>query len=87
MCQGAAWRLYNRYQSSQVPKVASLLAAEALILLGEEIQVGLIMIRGQRGTRFDRVFGPDVAEKVLRRAGRPVLIVDGRVTRGLSVLR
>ena len=58
-----------------------------LILLGEEIEAGLIMIGGRRGTRFDRVFGPDVAEKVLRRAGRPVLILDGRDTRGLSVPR
>jgi nucleotide-binding universal stress UspA family protein len=49
-----------------------------LVLLGEEIEAGLIMIGGQRQTRFERVFGANLAEKVLRRAGRPVLIVEDR---------
>ena len=58
-----------------------------LILLGKEIDAGLIMIGGRRQTRFERVFGANVAEKVLRRADRPVLIVDDRRSTDLAVLR
>src|SRR5215208_7347654 len=63
MCQDAAWRLYSRYQSSQVPKVAGLLA-EALTrdrLLGARsegrqsgrYQGGTGMPLGQRVTVVD----------------------------------
>jgi nucleotide-binding universal stress UspA family protein len=58
-----------------------------LIHLGKEIDAGLIMIGGRRQTRFERVFGANVAEKVLRRADRPVLIVDDQRSTGLAVLR
>ncbi|MBD0328353.1 MAG: universal stress protein [Pyrinomonadaceae bacterium] len=58
-----------------------------LVRLSEEIDAGLIMMGGRRGTRFERVFGASVAEKVLRCANRPVLIVDDRSSRGLPVPR
>jgi len=58
-----------------------------LVRLSEEIDAGLIMMGGRRGARFERVFGASVAEKVLRRANRPVLIVDDRSSRGLPVPR
>jgi nucleotide-binding universal stress UspA family protein len=58
-----------------------------LLRLSEEIDAGLIMMGGRRGTRFERIFGASVAEKVLRRANRPVLIVDDRSSRGLPVSR
>jgi len=58
-----------------------------IVLLGKEIDAGLIIIGGQRQMRLERVFGPNLAEKVLRQAGRPVLIIDDRSSRGLVVSR
>jgi nucleotide-binding universal stress UspA family protein len=58
-----------------------------IVSLGEEIDAGLIMIGGRRQTPFERLLGPNLAEKVLRRAGRPVLIIEGRSSRGLAVQR
>ncbi len=58
-----------------------------LVLLAKEIDAGLIMIGGRRQTRFERVFGANLAENVLRRADRPVLIVDDRRSRDLAVPR
>ena len=56
-----------------------------LVLLAEEIDAGLIMIGGQRQARFERIFGANLAEKVLRRADRPVLIVEDRGSPNLAV--
>jgi nucleotide-binding universal stress UspA family protein len=58
-----------------------------LVLLAKEIDAGLIMIGGWRQTQFERVFGANLAENVLRRADRPVLIVDDRRSRDLAVPR
>lgn len=58
-----------------------------IVLLGKEIEAGLIMVGGQRQTRFERVFGANLAEKILRQAGRPVLIVDDQSPQGLAVPR
>ncbi len=58
-----------------------------LLRLGREIDAGLIVIGGRRRTRLERIFGTSIAEKVLRRADRPVLVVDGRGSRGSVVLR
>jgi len=58
-----------------------------LLRLGEEIDAGLIVMGGRRRTRLERVFGANPAEKVLRRADRPVLVVDGRGSRGSAVPR
>lgn len=58
-----------------------------IVLLGKEIDAGLIIIGGQRQMRLERVFGANLAEKVLRQAGRPVLIIDDRSSRGLAVPR
>ena len=56
-----------------------------IVLLGDEIEAGLIIMGGRRGNRLERVFGASVAEKVLRRANRPVLMVDDRASRALTV--
>jgi nucleotide-binding universal stress UspA family protein len=58
-----------------------------LVLLAKEIDAGLIMIGGRRQARFERVFGANLAEKVLRRADRPVLIVDDQGSRDAVVPR
>ena len=58
-----------------------------LALLAKEIDAGLITIGGRRQTRFERVFGANLAENVLRRAERPVLIVDDRGSRDLAIPR
>ncbi len=58
-----------------------------LLRLGAEIDAGLIMMGGRRRTRLERVFGTSIAEKVLRRADRPVLVVDGRGSRGSVIPR
>lgn len=58
-----------------------------IVLLGEEIDAGLIMIGGRRQARLERVFAANLAEKVMRRAGRPVLILDDRVSGGPAVPR
>ena len=58
-----------------------------LLRLGAEIDAGLIMMGGRRRTRLERVFGTSISEKVLRRADRPVLVVDGRGSRGSVVPR
>ncbi|HZF57721.1 MAG TPA: universal stress protein [Rubrobacter sp.] len=55
--------------------------------LGKEIDAGLIMVGGRRQKRFERIFGANLAEKVLRRADRPVLIVDDQNYRNLTVPR
>ena len=58
-----------------------------LVHLGNEIDAGLIVMGGRRRTRLERIFGANPAEKVLRRADRPVLVVDGRGSRGSAVPR
>lgn len=58
-----------------------------IAVLGEEIDAGLIMVGGQRQALFKRIFAANLAEKVLRRTDRPVLIVDDRGSRGLPVQR
>lgn len=58
-----------------------------LLRLGKEIDAGLIMMGGRRRTRLERIFGANVTEKVLRRADRPVLVVDDRGSRGSAVPR
>jgi nucleotide-binding universal stress UspA family protein len=56
-----------------------------LVLLAKEIDAGLIIIGGRRQARFERVFGANLAEKVLRRADCPVLIVDDRGSQDVAV--
>ena len=56
-------------------------------VLGEEIDAGLIVVGGRRQAPFERIFAANLAEKVLRRTDRPVLIVDARGSRGLPVPR
>jgi nucleotide-binding universal stress UspA family protein len=58
-----------------------------IAILGKEIDADLIMVGGRRQAPFERIFGANLAEKVLRRADRPVLIVDNRGSRGLPVPR
>jgi nucleotide-binding universal stress UspA family protein len=57
-----------------------------IVLLGKQIDAGLIIVGGRRQAPFDRVFAANLAEKVLRRADRPVLIVDDRSSRGVPIL-
>lgn len=58
-----------------------------IALLAKEIDAGLITIGGRRQTRFERVFGANLAENVLRRADRPVLIVGDRGSRDVAIPR
>ncbi len=58
-----------------------------LLRLAEEIDAGLIMMGGRRRTRFERIFGANPAERLMRRADRPVLVVDGSGSRGSVVPR
>lgn len=58
-----------------------------VVRLGEEINAGLIITGGRRRKWFERVFGPDFAENVLRRAKCPVLVVGEQGTRGSTVAR
>jgi nucleotide-binding universal stress UspA family protein len=58
-----------------------------IAVLGEEIDAGLIMVGGRRQAAFERLCATNLAEKVLCRADRPVLIVDDRGSRGLPVPR
>ena len=58
-----------------------------LVVLGKEIDAGLIMMGGQRQKRLERMLGDSPAEKVLRRAECPVLIVDDRDPGHLAVPR
>jgi len=60
---------------------------EEIVRLSNEIDAGLIIMGGRRQTRLERMFGANLAEKVLRRAGRPVLILEDRGSRGLAVAR
>ena len=62
-------------------------ADKEIAVLGKEIDAGLIMVGGRRQERFERIFGANFAEKVVRRADRPVLLVDDRNYRNLTVQR
>jgi hypothetical protein len=56
-----------------------------IVLLGEELDVGLIMTGGQRSPWFLRSFGAGYSEIVSRRANRPDLVVGKRGQRGSTV--
>jgi nucleotide-binding universal stress UspA family protein len=56
-------------------------------VLGEEIDAGLLIVGGLRQAPFERIFAANLAEKVLRRADRPVLMVDDRGSRDLPIAR
>jgi nucleotide-binding universal stress UspA family protein len=58
-----------------------------IAVLGDEIDAELLIVGGRRQAPFERIFATNLAEKVLRRADRPVLVVDDRGSRGLSILR
>jgi nucleotide-binding universal stress UspA family protein len=58
-----------------------------VVLLGKELDAGLIITGGRRRTWFERIFGAGFSEIVLRRADRPVLVVGRRGLRGSTVPR
>ncbi|HET7479072.1 MAG TPA: universal stress protein [Rubrobacteraceae bacterium] len=59
-----------------------------VIRLAEEIDAGLVITGGHRRPWFERIFcGPGFSETVLRRAGRPVLVVSERRLQGSTVPR
>jgi nucleotide-binding universal stress UspA family protein len=58
-----------------------------VIRLGKELDMGLIMTGGQKRLWFERIFGAGFSETVLRRADRPVLVIDERRLQGSSVSR
>ena len=58
-----------------------------LVRLGNEIDARLIVMGGRRRARLERFFGTSTAEKVQRRAGRPVLVFDGCGSQGSAVPR
>jgi len=49
-----------------------------IVLLGEELDAGLIVTGGQRRPWFKRIFGAGFSEIVSWQAGRPVLVVGPR---------
>jgi nucleotide-binding universal stress UspA family protein len=58
-----------------------------VIRLGKELDVGLIMTGGQRRLWFERIFGAGFSQIVLRRADRPVLVVNEQGLRNSTILR
>ena len=60
---------------------------KVIVHLGKDIDAGLIVIGGRRQAWLERVFGASLAEKVLRRAGCPVLVLDRRSSRGTVIPR
>jgi nucleotide-binding universal stress UspA family protein len=58
-----------------------------VVLLGKELDVGLIVTGGQRRPWFERIFGAGFSEIVSRRADHPVLVVSRRKVRGSTVPR
>ena len=60
---------------------------EEIAVLGKEIDAGLIMVGGRRQKRPERIFGANLAEKLRRRADRPVLVVEDWNYRSLPVPR
>jgi len=50
--------------------------AKEVVKLGREIEAGLIVTGGRRRPWFVRIFGPGFSTKILRKADRPVLVVD-----------
>ena len=58
---------------------------KAVIRLGEELDVGLILTGGKKRPRFERLFGAGFSERVSRRAKRPVLVVGERGRRSSTV--
>jgi nucleotide-binding universal stress UspA family protein len=58
-----------------------------VILLGRELDVGLIITGGRRRHWFERIFGAGFSEIVSRRADRPVLSVGRQGLRGSTVPR
>jgi nucleotide-binding universal stress UspA family protein len=58
-----------------------------LLRLGREIDAGVIVMGGRRRSRLERVLAANTAEKVLRRADRPVLVVGSEDSRSWAVPR
>jgi len=58
-----------------------------IVLLGEELDAGLIVTGGHRRPWFKRIFGAGFSEIVSWRPGRPVLVVGPRGVRGETVAK
>jgi nucleotide-binding universal stress UspA family protein len=56
-----------------------------ILRLAEELEAGLIVTGGRKRPWFERLFGAGLSERISRRARRPVLVVDGRASRGSAV--
>src|SRR5215210_167496 len=56
-----------------------------VIKLGRETGAGLIVTGGQRRPWYVRIFGAGFSSKVLRKAGRPVLVVGKRGLQGSAI--
>ena len=56
-----------------------------VVRLGAELGVGLIVTGGRRRPWYERLFGRGFSEKVARRAGRPVLVVEDASRKGQAV--
>ena len=59
---------------------------EVLGLAGE-LDVGLIVMGGQRRPWFERIFGAGFSEHAFKRANRPVLVVSDREHEGSALRR
>jgi nucleotide-binding universal stress UspA family protein len=58
-----------------------------VVRLGEEIDAGLIVTKGQTYPWFERIFGAGFPEKIFWRTKRPLLILGERGWRGSAVPR
>jgi nucleotide-binding universal stress UspA family protein len=83
-------------QSRQIEELGGSVAAthyregkpeKEVILLGRELDVGLIMTGGRRRYWFDHIFGPGFSETVTRRADCPVFVVGRQGLQGSTVPR
>ncbi len=56
-----------------------------VIRLGEELDIGLIIVGGQKPLWFEKIFGAGFADAVFRRAERPVFVVYEQGLQGSAV--
>jgi nucleotide-binding universal stress UspA family protein len=54
---------------------------EQVIRLGQELDVGLVIVAGRKLNWFERTFTDNLSERLVRRANRPVMVVREPVER------
>lgn len=54
---------------------------EQVIRLGQELDIGLVIVAGRKLNWFERTFADNLSERLVRRANRPVMVVREPVER------